>query len=146
VTAPTPAEQPPLPAWAVVVGGAVLGLLLSVWAAFLVPVRVGEVPLPVWLVPLVALYLLALRAAREVGAAGALVPLAVWFASALLLGSPTAEQDLVVPGTASGLVYLYGGAVGWFLVAARATSSAADRRAAPGPRGSAASPGAARRR
>jgi hypothetical protein len=120
VTDPPPAEQP-LPVRLVVAGAVVLTLLLSVWAAFLVPVRAGSVPVPVWLLPLAVMLALGAAAGRRAGMTGALLPALTWLVSSgLLLGTKRAEGDLVVPPTVSGVAYLFGGMVLWAVVVVRA--------------------------
>lgn len=98
----------------------VLGVLVVVAAAglaivecFLVPLRAGSVPLPVS-VPLAAVgnVVLARLAGRLTGRAVlAVVPPVLWLAVVLVLSAPRAEGDLVVPGTGTGLVFLFTGAV-----------------------------------
>jgi hypothetical protein len=140
-----------LPPGAVV--GVVLGLtlLLSVWAAFLVPVRIGSTPAPLWLVPLVAMLALAVVAGRRLGLVGALPPAVLWLTVSLLgFGRQRAEGDVVVPSSIAGLAYLYGGTLLWAAVVVRV--SAASRPARPAPAGAtrpargAATPAARRRR
>jgi hypothetical protein len=90
----------------------VLSLLLAVWSCFLVPLRVGELVLPVAHVAVVAGNLaLGLTGGRLVGRGGAAGPGAVWLAVAMTLGSRRAEGDLVVPGTGAGTAYLALGAL-----------------------------------
>lgn len=90
----------------------VLALLLAVWGAFLVPLRIGTVPLPVAvLVALVGNAALGWWGGRLLGRPGAAGPGLVWLAVALSLGSQRREGDLVVPGSAMGLVFLLVGAV-----------------------------------
>ena len=134
----TPPDDEPLPA-AVVLGGAVLlTALLSIWAGFLVPLRVGDLPLPVWLVPLGAMLAVAVAAGRRIGLAGALAPALVWLSSSTFQGAKRAEGDLVVPATLPGYAYLVGGLLLWAAVVLHA--SAASR---PDPRPSPATPGRA---
>lgn len=122
--AATASGEEPLPAPFVLGVALVLTALLSVWAAFLVPLRLGGVPLPAWLVPLAGMLAAASWAGRRVGPAGALVPAALWLAvSWLAFGSTRAEGDLVVPGSLSGYAYLFGGLVLWVVVVARASAA-----------------------
>ena len=89
-----------------------LALLLAVWGSFLVPLRIGTVPVPVsWLIAVVGNGLLGWVGGRLLGRLGAAGPGVVWLAVALTFGSQRAEGDLVVPGTAVGLVFLVAGAV-----------------------------------
>ena len=99
---------------------AVLGVLvvvaavaLAVIECFLVPLRVGAVPLPLC-VPLAMAgnAVLARLAGGLTGRplAGVLPPV-LWLAVVLVLAAPRAEGDLIVPGTLTGLVFLFAGAV-----------------------------------
>lgn len=143
--APTPdGDERPLPAAVVVAVALLLTALLSVWAAFLVPFRVGSVVVPLWLLPLVAMVAVARLASRRVGLWGALGPALLWLAlSWLVLGTTRSEGDLVVPATATGYVYLCGGFVPWLVVVALASSS--PRGEAPAPSSRATPAGSPRR-
>jgi hypothetical protein len=89
-----------------------LALLLAVWGAFLVPLRVGGVPVPVsWVIAVVGNGLLGWVGGRLLGRLGAAGPGVVWLFVALAFGSQRAEGDLVVPGTSVGLVFLVAGAI-----------------------------------
>lgn len=117
--AATPGDDrvPPALALTVVV---VLAVLLTVWAAFLVPVRVRDLAVPVWLVPLGVLLAICRAAARSAGRPAVLAPGLVWLAlSWLVLGTVRAEGDLVVPGTGPGYGYLGGGLLLWLVLLAR---------------------------
>ena len=121
-------EQPASASPAAVAGGyalvLLLALLLAVWGAFLVPVRVGGVPLPVgWVVAVVGNLVLGRAGGQLLGRPGAAGPGLVWLAVALVFGSTRAEGDLVVPGTLPGLGFLLVGAV-----AAAVAFGAAPRR------------------
>ena len=120
VVGTAPADPPPRPdplplplrvGWGVLVlvGAAALAVLES----FLVPLRLGTVPLPVC-VPLAVVgnVVLARLAGGLTGrpVLGVLPPV-VWLAVVLALSVPRAEGDLVVPGTLTGLVFLFGGTV-----------------------------------
>jgi hypothetical protein len=115
---------PPLLLLAVVLA---LTLLLTVWAAFLVPLRLsGGLPLPLWLVPLGGMLALAAAAAHRVGLAGALAPALVWLALTMLVLAPERpEGDIVFPRTLSAYAYLYGGMLLWAVLVLR--MSAAER-------------------
>lgn len=91
----------------------VLTLQLAVWGAFLVPLRVGEVLVPVsWLLAAIGNLALGWAGARLVGRAGAALPGALWLAVALVLGSRRAEgDDLFGAVYLAGLVYLVTGAL-----------------------------------
>jgi hypothetical protein len=115
VDGPAPAAAP-VPA----VVRAVLGVLvvvaavaLAVIECFLVPLRVGTVPVPLC-VPLAVAgnVVLARLAGRLTGRplVGVLPPV-LWLAVVLVLAAPRAEGDLIVPGTLTGLVFLFAGAV-----------------------------------
>jgi len=105
---------------------------LTVWAAFLVPLRVGTLPAPAWLLPLAGTLALGWAAARRAGLLGALAPAVVWFVlSWPVLGAARAEGDLVVPGTGAGYAYLFGGLVAWAALVTAASGAARRRRASP---------------
>ncbi|MCW2615576.1 MAG: hypothetical protein JWN08_2570 [Frankiales bacterium] len=91
----------------------VLALLLTVWGAFLVPLRVGGAIVPVsWVIAVVGNVVLGVQGGRLLGKAGAVAPALLWLGVAFTLGSKRAEGDLVVPGSTSGIVFLLAGAVG----------------------------------
>ena len=120
-------DERPLPAGVVVAVVLWLTLLLSVWGAFLSPFRVGSVLVPLWLVPLAVMIALAWAAARRAGLWGALAPALLWLTITYpVFGVQRPEGDLVVPATTAGYAYLFGGAVPWLVVVARAS---ADKRA-----------------
>ena len=115
-----------------VVGGVlvlVAAVALAVLECFLVPLRVGTVPLPVC-VPLAMAgnVLLARLAGRLTGRPllGVLPPV-LWLAVVLALSAPRPEGDVVVPGTLTGLVFLFGGCV----AGAYGAASTATRRRNP---------------
>ena len=90
-----------------------LAALLAVWGAFLVPLRVSGVPVPVGL----ALALATVPLCRAGGAvlrsrAGAAGPMLVWAAVALALSMQRSEGDLVVTGGLLGLAFLALGLLG----------------------------------
>lgn len=85
----------------------VLAVLLAVWGCFLVPLRVGGVPVPLaCVVALAGNALLGRAGAGLFGRAGAAGPGIVWLAVVLVLSSPRTEGDLVVPSTSVGLAFL----------------------------------------
>jgi len=86
---------------------------LAVVEAFLVPLRVGTVPLPICVLLAVAgNVVLTKLAVRQTGSivCGVLQPV-LWLAVIVVLSVPRAEGDLIVPGSATGLVFLFAGAV-----------------------------------
>jgi len=123
--APAPAPADPLVLR--VLGGvlvAVAAVALAVLECFLVPLRIGSVPVPI-VVPLAMAgnILLARLAGRWTGSvAGAAAPPVLWLVVVIVLALPRAEGDLIVPGTLTGLVFLFAGAVaGAYGVAAEIT-------------------------
>lgn len=91
----------------------VLTVQLAVWGAFLVPLRVGGVPVPVGLALALATIPLCVAGGRVLDSrAGAAVPLALWAVVAVTLSSRRTEGDLVVTGGALGLAYLTLGLLG----------------------------------
>lgn len=91
----------------------VLTVLLSLWGAFLVPLRIGGTLVPVcWVIALVGNVLLGRAGGRLLGRFGTVVPLLVWLAIAFTLGSRRTEGDLVVSGSPVGLGFLLAGALG----------------------------------
>jgi hypothetical protein len=96
------------------------GVLISLFSvglalveAFLVPLRVGTVPLPVCvLLGVAGNVVLTKLAVRQTGSIvmGVLQPV-LWLAVIVVLSLPRAEGDLIVPGSATGLVFLFSGAV-----------------------------------
>lgn len=112
-----------LPSWAVVALALWFTALLSVWAGFLVPERVGSVPAPVWVLPLAAMLWLSHVAARRVGLWGALGPALVWLVLTwLVLGTRRPEGDLVIPATPAGYAYLFGGFLPWLVLVGLASA------------------------
>lgn len=105
-----------------------LTLLLALWGAFLVPLRVGGAAVPVGV--LVALTNVPLCRAggnllgRRAGAAG---PLVLWSAVAFVLATQRREGDLVITGSGRGLAFLLVG-----LLSAAVATGAWRPAAAPG--------------
>ena len=97
--------------WGVLV--LVAAVALAVLECFLVPLRIGPVPLPVC-VPL-AIVLNVVLARLAGGLTGwpllGVLPPVLWLAVVLVLAAPRPEGDVVVPGTVTGLVFLFGGSV-----------------------------------
>lgn len=108
-----------------------IALLLAVWGAFLVPLRLGGVPVPACLVvAAVGNVALGVAGGRLLGTAGAVAPGVVWVVVALMLGSKRGEGDLVVPGTGMGTAFLAVGAlaaaVGYGVSSARSRRGSAQ--------------------
>ncbi|MDP9435473.1 MAG: DUF6113 family protein [Actinomycetota bacterium] len=89
-----------------------LALLTGLWGAFLVPLRVGGVALPVSvLLAGVGNGVLCWAGGQLLGRLGAGLPGLLWFAVAVLLQTRRPEGDLVVPGTWTGLLFLVVGSL-----------------------------------
>lgn len=100
----------------------VLTVLLCLWGAFLVPLRIGTVRLPVSLViALVGNALLGRAGGRLLGTVGVLLPGLLWLGLAFLFGTRRTEGDLIVAGDVVGTLFLALGALG-FAVAYGMTS------------------------
>lgn len=96
-------------AWALLLA---LTVLLTLWGAFLVPLRLGDLVAPVSLVVVIVGNLaLGLAGARLAGLRGALAPGLLWLALVLPMLSRRAEGDLVLPGTVVALAYLVCGSL-----------------------------------
>ena len=90
-----------------------LTVQLAVWGAFLVPLRVGGVPVPLGLLLALATVPLCRAGGRVLGhRGGAVGPALVWLGTASALSSQRREGDLVVIGGALGLGFLLLGALG----------------------------------
>ena len=90
----------------------VLALLTALWGAFLVPLRVGGVPVPAAvLVACVANVALGTAGGRLYGRLGAAVPGLLWFAVVAVLQGRRPEGDLVVTGSLTGLAFLLLGSI-----------------------------------
>jgi len=118
-----------------VVAGVLISLFsvgLALVEAFLVPLRVGTVPLPICVLLAVAgNVVLTKLAVRQTGSVvvGVLQPV-LWLLVVVVLSLPRAEGDLIVPGSATGLVFLFAGAV----AGAYGVASEITRRAGPAAR------------
>ena len=124
VAKPEPAPAAAAPGagsrWAVagrVVGGVLVSLAaieLAALECFLVPLRAGRVVIPVAVVVAVlgnaVLPRLAVAASGRRGVA--LLPPVLWLAVVFVFAAPRPEGDLIVPGTWSGLAFLFLGAIG----------------------------------
>lgn len=118
----------------------VLALELAVWGAFLVPMRAFGVPLPVGpAVAVVANVTLGLAGTRVLRRRlGGLLPELIWLVVALIGGTRSTGEDLVLPDSAMGLAYLAAGAVAAVAVLSTASpeSTAGDpSRDSPSPAG-----------
>jgi len=126
----------PHPAPVPVVVRVIYGVLVLVAAAalavlecFLVPLRIGTVPLPVCVPLAIAGNVVLARLAGELTGRPllGLLPPVLWLAVVLMLAAPRAEGDVIVPGTLTGLVFLFGGSV----AGAYGAASTATRRKNP---------------
>jgi hypothetical protein len=108
----------------------VLTVLLCLWGAFLLPLRVGGVRVPVsLLVAGLGNAALGWAGGRLLGVPGVLVPGLVWLGMAVTLGTRRAEGDLVVTGDLVGTLFLFVGALGFAI--AYGVSSARPREPPP---------------
>lgn len=90
----------------------VLAVELAVWGAFLVPLRVAGVVVPLsWLVAVVGNAAVGRAGGRLGGRLGAGVPGLLWLGVVMLLTSRRTEGDVVVPAGIVGLVFLVAGAL-----------------------------------
>ena len=90
----------------------VLALLTGLWGAFLVPLRVGGVALPLSvLVAGVGNAVLCRAGGRLFGRLGAGLPGLLWFGVVVLLQTRRPEGDVVVPATVTGLLFLVVGSL-----------------------------------
>ena len=129
-------EGPPSQAFVVASYAVVLLLtvLLTLWGAFLVPLRVAGELVPVsWLVVGLGNAGVVWAGGRLAGSRGAAVPALLWLALALLLAGQRAEGDLVVPATYVGLGYLLVGGLAAAATYGGTARARAAERAAPGP-------------
>ena len=91
----------------------VLTLLLAVWGAFLVPLRIGTVPVPLGLLLALAVVPLGLAGGRLLGQRlGVAGPVVVWLLVASLLSSQRREGDLVITNSTLGVGFLLLGLLG----------------------------------
>ncbi|HEU0102637.1 MAG TPA: DUF6113 family protein [Mycobacteriales bacterium] len=90
-----------------------LTVLLALWGAFLVPLRLRGVPVPVGIALALATVPLCRAGGRALGRrAGAAVPMIVWTAIAVALSTRRSEGDLVITGSLRGLAFLAVGLLG----------------------------------
>jgi hypothetical protein len=89
-----------------------LAVQAAVVECFLVPLHIGRWPLPVSvLAAVVGNVLLARLMARLTGRrTTAALPPVLWLVVVLVLAAPRSEGDLVLPGTLTGLAFLFLGA------------------------------------
>lgn len=117
-----------------------LTVLLAVWGAFLVPLRIGGVPAPLGLLLALATVPLGLAGGRALDSRiGVALPGALWLLVGVVLGSRRSEGDLVVTGGPLGLLFLLVGTLGAAVTAGlwrpgRRPRAAAQEGAAVGPR------------
>ena len=91
---------------------AVLIVLLTVWGAFLVPLRIGGILVPVALVIVVAANsALGMAAGRLVGRWGSAAAGLLWLLLAFRLSTPRPEGDLIIANSWVGVGYLLLGVV-----------------------------------
>lgn len=106
----------------------VLAVLLAVWGAFLVPLRIGGVPAPVGVALALATVPLALAGGRLTGSRlGAAGPYVLWLLTTVALSSRRPEGDLVIVGGGSlgrlGLAFILVGMIGGGVAVALAGAS-----------------------
>jgi hypothetical protein len=97
-------------------GGAVVALVAleaAVIECFLVPLRLGPVPVPLSAAAAVAGNILLARLIVAVTGRRptALLPPVLWLVAVLVFAAPRAEGDLIVPGSWPGLLFLFLGAI-----------------------------------
>lgn len=111
-SAGVPERGPGLLLPAVLLAALVGGGLVGVLGAFLVPVRLGPVPVPLGAgVALVGNSVVGLAAARSAGGAGAAAAGLGWLAVVAALSVPGPGGDLVLPRTATAYAFLVVGAL-----------------------------------
>lgn len=107
---------------------ALVGVLVAIGAAelavlecFLLPLRVGSVPVPLSIAAAVIgnALLPALAYRLTTSRVAAVVPLLVWFAVVIVASVPRPEGDIIVTGTARGITFLILGAVAGAYAAGR---------------------------
>jgi Family of unknown function (DUF6113) len=107
---------------------------VAVVESFLVPLHVGRWPLPVSVLAAVVGNVALARSIVRFTGYRRLAPLppVLWLAVVLVLSAPRPEGDLVVPGTLTGLAFLFGGAAAGAFGAA-STIGPSQRRGILGP-------------
>ncbi len=106
-----------------------LAVVFALLTAFLVPFRIGSVPVPLSFVAALVGNILLIRYARYAtdSRLGIVGPVVAWLAVMLVFGSRTAEGDLVLTGDWRGLGTLFIGAVAFAVVGFLAVSPAPPR-------------------
>ena len=95
------------PGWAEFALVVLLTVLLALWGAFLVPLRIGSVAVPVGVAVALSNYPLCRAGAAALGRrTGAAVPMAVWAVIAVLFSTARREGDLIITGSLRGLAFL----------------------------------------
>ena len=85
----------------------VLTLEVAVWGAFLVPLRLGSVPVPLGLLLALAVVPLGLAGGRLLGQRlGVAGPVVVWLFTAACFSSQRREGDLIITNSALGVGFL----------------------------------------
>jgi len=115
----------------------VLTLLIAIWGAFLVPLRLGSVAVPLGLLLALAVVPLGLAGGRLLGhRLGVAGPVVVWLMVAALLSSQRREGDLVITNSALGVGFLLLGLLGAAFTVGiwrpPASPAAGNRRETPG--------------
>lgn len=101
----------------VLLGALLAGGLVGLVGAFLVPLRVGDVPVPASpVVALVGNTVVGLGAARAAGRAGSAAAAAGWLVVVSAASVPGPGGDLVVPATGTAYAFLVVGALASFAV------------------------------
>lgn len=119
-----------------VVAGVIVTLLAVVFAlltAFLVPFRIGGVPVPLSFVAALVGNVLLIRYARYAtdSRLSIIGPVVAWLAVMLVFGSRTAEGDLVLTGDWRGLGTLFVGAVAFAIAGFLAVAPTPPRLSPP---------------
>ncbi|MGY1743944.1 hypothetical protein [Blastococcus sp. SYSU D00695] len=121
--------------------GGLVAAALAVWAALVevlwLPLRVGDVPLPVSIPAALAANLLLVTLTHRVTGSrvAAVLPALAWLAVVLVASQQRAEGDLLLTGSWQGLAFLLVGVLGASLAVGRVLAGA-PRRAAGAAQGS----------
>lgn len=135
VVAPAPPPRGGVLGWSAAVLVALFAVVLAVVECFLVPLRAGTLPLPVCVLLAVAGNVLLPRLSARLSGVPptAAIPAVLWLLVVLVLAWERPPGDLIVPGTLTGLVFLFAGAIAGAYGAASSITRAA--RVAGPPRG-----------